>query len=338
MRSFRLHREYPAPTVPTPDRRVKRELTGRALLTLSLLANLVLAGVWWSARAIEPLETIRGQTVPPTRTAGNSSSVARPLVTGNDAHRPTGARFHWSMLESEDYRVYIANLRAVGCPEAVLGDLIAAELTQHYNAERRSRQLALPYWACGATRRAAATRARAEDASLTEEREAVFSLLMGRSWPDEERDDWTEVGLAEFLFGFLSPDRRDQFVHEIRGLERVLEGVRVRADQILLPADQQELLEVFHYWQRELARHFASWEIQEAGLRLALLEDSLDFGDQTLEDFELTGAELREFYQIHFEGLDPLLRVYVDPSDLEEVLAAQPAAASEANLREDPIL
>ncbi len=36
--------------------------------------------------------------------------------------------FHWAQLESEDYRTYIARLRAVGCPEETICDLIIADV------------------------------------------------------------------------------------------------------------------------------------------------------------------------------------------------------------------
>ena len=38
--------------------------------------------------------------------------------------------FSWDQIESADYREYVANLRAVGCPEEVIRDLIGVELNQ----------------------------------------------------------------------------------------------------------------------------------------------------------------------------------------------------------------
>jgi len=40
--------------------------------------------------------------------------------------------FHWSRLESTNYATYADNLRAVGCPEAVLTAIIQADLTRAY--------------------------------------------------------------------------------------------------------------------------------------------------------------------------------------------------------------
>jgi hypothetical protein len=44
--------------------------------------------------------------------------------------------FRWSQLESTDYRQYIANLRAVGCPEVTLRDIIMTDVMRLY-AQRR---------------------------------------------------------------------------------------------------------------------------------------------------------------------------------------------------------
>src|SRR5262249_8431733 len=44
------------------------------------------------------------------------------------AARPFSVSFQWSQLESEDYPTYIANLRAIGCPERTIRDIVAADL------------------------------------------------------------------------------------------------------------------------------------------------------------------------------------------------------------------
>jgi hypothetical protein len=36
--------------------------------------------------------------------------------------------FRWEQLESEDYRAYIARLRAIGCPEQTIRDIIIADV------------------------------------------------------------------------------------------------------------------------------------------------------------------------------------------------------------------
>ncbi len=44
--------------------------------------------------------------------------------------------FRWEQLESSDYRIYIANLRQVACPEQTIRELITAEIAAAYAPRR----------------------------------------------------------------------------------------------------------------------------------------------------------------------------------------------------------
>jgi hypothetical protein len=57
---------------------------------------------------------------------------------------PTGASpiaevkpFHWSQIESPDYRTYVANLRGIGCPEQTIHDLVKADVDSLYASRRQ---------------------------------------------------------------------------------------------------------------------------------------------------------------------------------------------------------
>lgn len=70
--------------------------------------------------------------------AGNGgTSHPAPTAPAANAARPNPA-FHWSRVESDDYRQYIANLRAVGCPEATIRDIVSADLGAVYTTRARA--------------------------------------------------------------------------------------------------------------------------------------------------------------------------------------------------------
>ena len=48
------------------------------------------------------------------------------------------APFHWSTLESTNFEVYVANLRAVSCPESTVRDIVFGELEDLYTQKRLS--------------------------------------------------------------------------------------------------------------------------------------------------------------------------------------------------------
>jgi hypothetical protein len=45
-------------------------------------------------------------------------------------------KFDWRLVESEDYRTYVKNLRAIGCPEQTVRDIVTADVRQAFAAKR----------------------------------------------------------------------------------------------------------------------------------------------------------------------------------------------------------
>src|SRR5207244_2483089 len=58
----------------------------------------------------------------------------QPVAKADDAPVSllTSQPFHWSQVESTDYKQYIMNLRAVGCPESTIRDIILADINKLY--------------------------------------------------------------------------------------------------------------------------------------------------------------------------------------------------------------
>ncbi|HEY1172412.1 MAG TPA: hypothetical protein VGH19_13675 [Verrucomicrobiae bacterium] len=100
--------------------------SGFILVSLGLNAALA-AGV------VHKLKTPAVMTVPPAaeaRAAGAPApGTATTAITAPSAPvEPKEKPFHWRMLESEDYRQYVANLRAIKCPEQTIQDIVYADL------------------------------------------------------------------------------------------------------------------------------------------------------------------------------------------------------------------
>src|SRR5260370_41541655 len=49
---------------------------------------------------------------------------------------PRAARFDWRQVESPDYKEYIANLRAIGCPEKTIKEIVTADVNDLFSARR----------------------------------------------------------------------------------------------------------------------------------------------------------------------------------------------------------
>jgi hypothetical protein len=103
--------------------------------------------------------------------------------------------FRWSQLEStNDYRIYVANLRAIGCPEPTVQDIVKGNVERAFSFERN--QLGLDGSGAGEWSRLREARLVAkllgERPSVAEETTAALQSVKNRSQPDGE----TEVAQA----------------------------------------------------------------------------------------------------------------------------------------------
>jgi hypothetical protein len=104
-------------------------------LILSLGLNLLLAGVviWARQRGVSP------EAPPPMGSLTNRPLRLPPPSLNPDPELVAiAASFHWAQLESEDYRVYIENLRAIGCPEETIRYLVEADINDLYSGRVRT--------------------------------------------------------------------------------------------------------------------------------------------------------------------------------------------------------
>lgn len=125
----------------------------KPVLILSLAANLVLT-----------VHVVRREMVTDQPVEGNSAAEAqrdsadREKTPATDPFRqpatstPATRTFSWESVESPDYREYIANLRAIGCPEETIRDIIVADVGKLYTAKKRelrSEPKKFEYWKAG---------------------------------------------------------------------------------------------------------------------------------------------------------------------------------------------
>ncbi len=109
----------------------------RAALALSFGLNLLLAGaVVWAAKSRE------ARVIGPSIAEPITNRIVRTRLVTNEAAPAVievAAPFNWAQVESTDYRVYVANLRAIGCPEATIHDIVEADVNDLFSD--RVRQL-----------------------------------------------------------------------------------------------------------------------------------------------------------------------------------------------------
>lgn len=188
-------------------------MNAKPLLLLSVAANVVLAAVLLKTTISRktPLETAPAAAV---ALAANVTAPVQTVPTESASVAPAAPdrQFGWRMVESEDYRKYIANLRSIGCPEETIRDIIIADVNKLY--ESRRKELAGPkkkfeFWKPGGMMGASFDAERMEkERALNQEKRTLLTELLG-SAPDDKPD--LLAGAAsqiEAMFDFLPADKR----------------------------------------------------------------------------------------------------------------------------------
>src|SRR5208283_306394 len=108
----------------------------RTVLTVSLIANLMLLSclvlIWKSARRVEN----RAMTMSTAATT-NATTFANVSAVSFLPPPKAAEPFRWKQLESSnDYRVYVANLRAAGCPERSVRAIVMTDVNALFFHQR----------------------------------------------------------------------------------------------------------------------------------------------------------------------------------------------------------
>ena len=108
--------------------------TKNLVIILSLVLNVGLVGaLTFSMTRREPPAAVQAEP---------SSRPIREKAQTNNRTAYVAVNFtnmitvDWQMVESEDYKNYIANLRAIGCPEETIRDIIIADVNKLFAARQ----------------------------------------------------------------------------------------------------------------------------------------------------------------------------------------------------------
>ena len=193
-------------------------------LILTLLVAVVVLGalVIYQGRQ---LQTVTAQLQPSTIvTAPASLSVRenRPtptqvkptLAAAPSAPEPRAKPFHWRNVETLDYQEYLANLRAIGCPEQTIRDIVIADVSKLF-AVRRAELITggkvVPYWQTAET---LPTPAQAEVQrqlkEMDQDKAGLIRDLLGVDLATELRKSREGVTYPDNRLGFLSSEKQDQ--------------------------------------------------------------------------------------------------------------------------------
>jgi hypothetical protein len=225
----------------------------RSILILSLALNVVLlAAIGFLFAKPVPVSTTRviERTVVHEETA---AATNEPAATPPPA---TNAPFHWSMIESTNYEVYVANLRAIGCPEPTIRDIITGEVDELFmkKATALLDPLRQQFWQIlanfGANEEVVMEKFK-EIETLGTERNELLKKLLGAEQPPEEKYSASALGdQAREKYNFLPPEKRERLV----ALEAGFFGQRFKLNQEMSGKPAGERREKFDALKSEIEK------------------------------------------------------------------------------------
>jgi hypothetical protein len=208
--------------------------------------------------------------------------------------------FRWSQLESTDYREYIANLRAVGCPESTIKDLILTDVMRLY-AKRRGQYYhngrPFKYWETNDKRKLTQPQIEERDrqlAAIDKDLPAVLRELLGLNYERELNKYFVDADEDDNRLGFLSEDKRAQVLSLREQFEGKREGILYGAQNGQPSASEVEQLRQIDQAQDEaLSQALSPEEREQYELSASPAADQLR---QQLIGFDPTEQEFRALF------------------------------------------
>jgi hypothetical protein len=200
--------------------------------------------------------------------------------------------FDWRSVESADYRKYIANLRAIGCPEETIRDIVTGDVNKLYASRAKALILASTnrheYWKAWGQADPYDAETKQKVKELSKERRAVFKDLIGADEADLT-DTWLVENAKQKELSFLPPDKLGQVVDILFDRDR-----RQRLNEASKAQNLTEAKRIYGEIQAELRNALTPAEWFEYQLRESLTATNLRSG---FGDFQPTEEEFRALFR-----------------------------------------
>ena len=300
-------------------------MNAKLLLVISLGVNVALGVAYFKKEATAP-------AAPPPSPATVESVASAPAAPGASPKLKTQIvvqtvtntavqKIDWRMVESADYRQYITNLRAIGCPDETIRDLITADVTKLYEARfkalRPGSTNKYEYWKPGmAMFKELADESQVEKRqALSREKRALLTELLG-SAPEEKPDMMAMFGGGnpfERMLEFLPSGKQTQAM-EIEQkfaakLMKSMDGGFGDTDSM------KNMLKVQREKEAELAKVLTPQELEDYNLRMSQTANMMRF---QLTSFDPSEQEYRDVFKVKKKFDDDFGFAGVPPTDKAE--------------------
>jgi len=203
--------------------------------------------------------------------------------------------FTWESVESPVYREYIANLRAIGCPEETIRDIIVADVNKLYAAKKREARgepKKFEYWKAGKPWMTALDAdALARNRALEDEKLAVLRQLGIE--PDLKMQMANLVDPGETLgsmFGFLPEDKQVSVMKLMQDMQTEMAKASEDGD-----FDAETMLAAQRKMEAALKEVLSPEELRDYELRMSITANTLR---SQLAGFDPSEQEFLQVYEL----------------------------------------
>jgi len=260
------------------------------LLVVSLMANLLLTVVFFvlHQRLLAEIQAPSPVPSPPAnlQSAQPSQAAAQTLAMV----------VPWRLIASADYRQYIANLRAVDCPEWLVRDIIVADIDDLYQQKSRIDPVYFAPWQGAEQRRKSARGRSTKLNALRQEKRALVKSLLGYEWENYAEEVWNQDLLTSLTMGFLPDDKISQVLLLKDQYAEAAQNVREDANFILIDEDRARLQSIYEGLAADLSRLLGASELDE--LQLRAQQGFLVANDIHFDGVAISREELRELIRL----------------------------------------
>jgi hypothetical protein len=285
----------------------------RNLLAASLVANVVLAGaaLIFATRSPDPAP----QPVPPPvpkATGGplEQKAAEKTVYVTNAAPFKADSPFDWQAVESDDYREYIANLRAIGCPEQTIKDIIVADVNKLFEERKKEERKGLPkfqFWKTGNPMAMFMDKDRMQaNLESDKKKRELLKLLLGE---DVKLKPNMTVGfdqneMLNRMLGFLDEDKQVKVMETYQSFQLEMAeafggGVPDKEDVEKLKAKQKEMEQKLASMMSPEEYELYQLTMSQTGMMMRMQLDGLDPTEQEFRDI----FKLQKSFDDEFGGV-----------------------------------
>ncbi len=273
--------------------------------SLSLVVNVVLLAIvvmLWRRPSGTGAGTVPMSEPGAVKVAG--APAARQIPQRGGGAVVVAGQFDWRQVESEDYRKYMANLRAINCPEETIRDIIIADVNKLF-AARRTQIEVVPkeykFWQADESRQwddpvLRERQRKIQDLEL--ERRALIKDLLGVDYQQETQKLIGGASVLDRMYGFLPDDKRERVQGIVERASLIEQELYQEADGDLSPEQRAKLKALRQEMRMQLAQTMTPAELEEYDLRNS---PSAHVIRANLLGVELTSDEFKAVFRLRRE-------------------------------------